>query len=159
MNGQQQTLKINHWTHKGELWRGMIFPFVNPRPYSILIKKYLISEAGWSPTHHSDGEVVVYNTVRHRVPSLILVCGCDINFPAIQHHLRTVLDVPHYLQEALTLIASGKNKHMMCVKTGLESLCYLADAFKGFRVTCVQTSSEFFLVYWFIGLILANHCF
>lgn len=37
----------------------------------------------WGLTHHSNWEVVVYNAVRHRVPSLLLVCGCDINLPAI----------------------------------------------------------------------------
>ena len=60
------------------------------------------------PTHHSDGEVVVDYAVRHRVPSLVLICGCDIDLPAIQHQLRAVLDVPHYLQEALALVTSGR---------------------------------------------------
>lgn len=62
------------------------------------------------PTHHSDGEVVVDDAVRHRVPSLVLVCGRDIDLPAVQHQLGAVLDVPHYLQEALALVTSGRRR-------------------------------------------------
>lgn len=61
-------------------------------------------------THHSDGEVVVDNAVRHQVPSLLLICGCDVDLPAIQHHLWTVLHVTQDLQEALAFVASrGKD--------------------------------------------------
>lgn len=63
------------------------------------------------PTHHSDGEVVVHDAVRHRVASLVLVCGRDVDLPAIQHHLRAVLDVPHDLQQALALVACRKRRN------------------------------------------------
>lgn len=65
-----------------------------------------------SPTHHSDGEVVVHNAIRHRVASLVLVRGRDVNLPAIQHHLRAVLDVPHDLQQALALVACRKRRNI-----------------------------------------------
>lgn len=61
-------------------------------------------------THHSYGEVVVHNAVRHRVPSLLLVSRCHIDLPAIQHHLCAVLNVPKDLQEVFALIASEKHK-------------------------------------------------
>lgn len=100
-------------------------------------------------THHSDGEVVVHDTVRHRVPSLVLVCGRDIDLPAIQHHLRAVFDVSHYLQEALALVASGRRKKL--VKMGLEQLV-LHVAVKN-AVKVVQTSSELFVKYQWLLLI------
>lgn len=79
------------------------FPFLNIKNLNKLILIYS------SPTYHSDGEVVVYNAVRHRVPSLLLVRGRHIDLPAIQHHLGTVLDVAQYLKEALALVASERN--------------------------------------------------
>lgn len=91
------------------------------------------------PTHHSDGEVVVYNAVRHWVPSLLLVCGCDINLPAIQHYFCTVLDVPQDLQETLALVASGRmTEDMSNIETGLSLLVSLCCYF----VTCSIISAN-----------------
>lgn len=84
---------------------------------------YLCTLLSQCSTYHSNGKVVVYNAVRHWVPSLFLVCGCDINLPAIQHHLCTVLNVPQDLKEAFALIASGRIRwDKWDVKMGLEYL-------------------------------------
>lgn len=61
-------------------------------------------------THHADGEVVVDDAVRHRVAALILVGRGDVDLPAVQHHLGAVLDVPHDLQQALTLVACSPRR-------------------------------------------------
>ena len=70
------------------------------------------SSQPWSRrgTHHSDGEVVVYNAVRHQVPPLLLVRGRDVDLPAVQPQLRAVLDVPQDLQETLALVSSRRRR-------------------------------------------------
>lgn len=101
-------------------------------------------------TYHSNGKVVVYNAVRHWVPSLFLVCGCDINLPAIQHHLCTVLNVPQDLKEAFALIASGRIRwDKWDVKMGLE---YLVPHDWHFANTKIQVSFQisFYTCIWTI---------
>lgn len=111
----------------------------------------------WSLTHHSNREVIVYNAVRHRVPSLLLVCGCDIYLPAIQQHLCTVLDVLQDLQEALALIALERIAwDKWDVIRVRNSLCHLFDDFKWLMVKCYQTSTKFLLIHWLYWPILVE---
>lgn len=68
-------------------------------------------------THHSDGEVVVHDAVRHRIPSLLLVGRRDINLPAIQHHLGAVLHVPQDFKKAFALVASEQQERRDVLKS------------------------------------------
>lgn len=61
-------------------------------------------------THHPDGEVVVDDAVRYRVSSLLLIRRSHVDFPAVQHHLGAVLDVPQDLEETLALVTSEKQE-------------------------------------------------
>lgn len=72
-------------------------------------KKYIYVTSE-SATHHANREVVVDDAVRHRVAPLVLVGGRDVDLPAVQHYLATVLDVTQDLEQALALVASMKGK-------------------------------------------------
>lgn len=56
-------------------------------------------------TYHSNREVIVNNAVGNRVTLLLLIIRDNIDVPAIEHHVCTVLNVFEDLQQATTLIA------------------------------------------------------
>lgn len=59
----------------------------------------------YKSAHHSNGEVVIDYAVWHRVSFFLLVIRGNVNVPAVQYHLTTVLNVPEELEKIASFIA------------------------------------------------------
>lgn len=62
-------------------------PFCPPRHFSSMQK------GNPSPTHHTNGEIVVHDVVRNLISILHLLSGDDFQMPAVQHHQGALFDV------------------------------------------------------------------